>query len=340
MKKTTSGPVLAIALLCTGFAVSAQNDSLILSNGNVMVGEMKSMDKSVLVIETDYSKNDFNVEWSGIKKIYTLNRFLITLRDGTRINGSIRSTDTGSVVIEGTEGEKIETALIDIVYIKALETDFWSRAYASIDLGINLTKANNLRQYSMRSTAGYLADRWALDMYYNDIRSRQDSVEDTKRTEGGATYKYYLPRDWFLISSMNLLSNTEQALQLRSIANLGAGKFLVHTNKSYWGLVGGLSYNHETFSNDTPERNSAECFFGSELNIFDVGDLDLFSTWYAYPSLTEAGRWRSDFKLDTKYDLPLDFYIQMGLTLNYDNRPAVQGNEMDYVFVISFGWKL
>lgn len=340
MRKQSFKLLTAIALSCAGFKASAQKDSLVLSNGNTIVGEIKSMDKGVLVIETDYSKNDFSIEWLGVKEVYSSTRFLITLKDGSRINGNFKSTGTGSIVIEGIEGEKIETALSELVYLKGLESEFWSRVHANIDLGLSLTKANNLRQYSMRSTAGYLADKWAADMYYNDNRSQQDSIAETKRTEGGISFKYYLQRDWFLMSDINLLSNTEQALQLRTTAKLGAGKYLIHTNKSYWGLGGGLSYNNESFSNETPGRNSAEAFFGTEFNLFDIGDLNLLSTWYVYPGITEAGRWRSDFKFDTKYDLPLDFYIKLGWTINYDNQPAIQGNETDYVFVISFGWEL
>ena len=338
--KQSSNLFLAIILSCAGITATAQTDSLVLSNGNVIVGELKSMDKGVLIIETGYSDSDFSIEWTGVKEIYSANRFLITLRDGRRINGSLKSTGAGKVTIESVEGEIIETTLSDLVYMKGLKSNFWSRSYASIDLGLNLTKANNLKQYSMRSTAGYLADKWALDMYYNDIRSSQDSIEATKRTEGGISYKYYLPRDWYLMSAVTFLSNTEQALQLRTTAKLGAGNYIVHTNKSYWGLLGGISYNNETFSNDTPKRSSAEGFFGTELNMFDTGDLSLISSLYIYPGITEAGRWRSDFQVDTKYDLPHDFYIQLGLTLNYDNQPAVQGNETDYVFVFSVGWEL
>jgi hypothetical protein len=45
--------------LFLGIATQAQKDSLVLKNGDVIVGEIKSMDKGVLTIETDYSKNDF-----------------------------------------------------------------------------------------------------------------------------------------------------------------------------------------------------------------------------------------------------------------------------------------
>lgn len=45
--------------LLSGIAVEAQKDSLVLKNGNVIVGEIKSMDKGVLTIKTGYSKKDF-----------------------------------------------------------------------------------------------------------------------------------------------------------------------------------------------------------------------------------------------------------------------------------------
>ena len=73
----------------------AQKDSLILKNGNVIVGEIKSMDKGVLTIETPYSKNDFTIELSAIKEIYSSTSFLVTLKDGERINGTFRSADGG-----------------------------------------------------------------------------------------------------------------------------------------------------------------------------------------------------------------------------------------------------
>ena len=40
------------------------------------------------------------------------------------------------------------------------------------------------------------------------------------------------------------------------------------------------------------------------------------------------------------HQLVSDFYVKFNLTLNYDNRPAIAGNEMDYVYGISVGWKL
>lgn len=332
---------LFIACYCFSLQTEAQKDSLVLKNGDIIVGELKSLDKGVVTVETDYSKSDFTIEWSGIREIYLKSRFLITMKDGRRINGTFQSVKgTNEVHITNGDSTGFNTAMDDIVFLKGLKSDFWSRAHASIDFGLSIAKANNLKQYSMRSAAGYVADLWLAEFYYNDNRSSQDSLADIKRTESGGSYTWFLPNDWYLVGAVTTLSNTEQALKMRFSAKTGAGKYLLHTNKAYMGLGAGLSLNHESFTNDTPERTSLEGYFGASVNLFDIGDLSLLSNLYVYPGLTESGRWRSDFKFDIKYDLPMDFYLKFGITLNYDNRPAVAGKETDYVYVFSVGWEL
>ena len=212
----------ALSLVFLSLKSNAQQDSLVLKNGNVIVGELKSLDKGVVTIETGYSKSDFTIEWSGIKEIYLRSMFLITLKDGTRINGKFQSVAGGEKIniIDG-EGKQIETTHDDIVYLKGLKLlDFWSRVHASIDMGLSISKANNLKQYSMRSAVSYLADKWLVDLYYDDTRSSQDSIVDTKRTEAGASY-ITSSQNWYAVGSISTLSNTEQALKLRLTSKAG-----------------------------------------------------------------------------------------------------------------------
>jgi len=340
LPKPTMHGITIVLFIIVAHPVFSQRDSLILKNKDVIVGEIKSLDKGVLTIETGYSKSDFTIEWSGIKEIYSKTTFLVTLKDGSRINGTFHSDSLNKIIITDNEGKKTETTLENIVYLKGLKSSFWSRVHANIDAGLSISKANNLKQYNVRSGFGYLADKWLADVFYDDTRSSQDSVADTKRTEAGASFTYFLPKDWYLLAALNTLKNTEQALKLRFTGKLGGGKYVIHTNRSYWGIGAGGSYNNESFTNGTSARSSVEGYLGTEINLFDIGDFSLLSNLYVYKSFTESGRWRSDFKLDTKYDLPHDFYIKFGITLNYDNQPAVAGKETDYVYVFSIGWSL
>ncbi len=305
-----------------------------------MVGEIKSMDRGVLMLETEYSKSDFKIKWIDIKEVYSDTRFLISLKKGVRFNGTLKSTKSDSLFVITDSGQFIELSLPEIVYLKGLKSKFWDRLDASIDLGTQVTRANNLTQFSVQSTVGYLGDKWSSAFYYNDLLSSQDSISDTRRVDGGLNYRFFLPRDWYASPELTYLSNTEQALKGRLTTKLGVGKFITHTNNSYWGVSGGTSVLKETFTNDTESRTSGELFIGTELNFFDIGDLSLLSNVFVYPSVTEKNRIRLDFKTDAKYEFLSDFYIKFSLTLNYDNQPAVVGKDTDYIYGISFGWEL
>jgi hypothetical protein len=179
-----------------------------------------------------------------------------------------------------------------------------------------------------------------MDVSSKSVSSVQDEVEPVRRSDMTVTYRYFLPRDWFVFADVSLLSNTEQKLDLRTNAKGGLGKFVFHTNAKYWGVYGGFSVNNEKFSTEESSKQSLEGYFGTSLNLFDIGDLSLLTQANAYPSITESGRWRADFKIDLKYDLPLDFYVKFGYTLNYDNQPVEGASSSDYVFQTSVGWEL
>lgn len=330
---------LAITLSLASLQLFAQPDSLVFKNGDTMVGEVKSMDRNILKVETDYSDDDFTITWDEISEIYTRTRYLITLSNGNRYNGRLHSGGAGGILIVTDGGDSLQVSQEEIVVLDDLDQGFWSQLYASVDIGFDLARSNNLRTLSVNSNVGYMARRWQLDGIYSQLTSRQDEVDDIQRYDGGLTYKYFLPHDWYPTASVEFLSNTEQQLHLRTTGKLGFGKYVIHTNRLYWGFSLGANYNNENYSlPEQPDRKSWEGFTGTELNLFNVGDLSLLTTLQAYPSFTESGRWRSDFKFNISYDLPLDFYIKAGFTLNFDNQPAEGSPQADYVLHTGFGW--
>lgn len=335
--------ILLGSLFCRPSELLSQNDTIITHNENIIVGQIKNMDKGVLTIETEYSKSDFTIEWEGVKEVYSSSYFLFTTSQGLRINGSIRSIGDDMLELSDGEGNLITVEISDLVYIKSIDQNFFSRFNARIDLGYSLTKANNLEQFTVNSRFSYIVDLWSLEMYYNSLFSRQDSIKDIERYDAGLTYRYFLPKDWFLASELTFLSNTEQALDLRSNLKAGLGKFLIHTNKSYLGVGGGASANVEEYDATADEevnnRESWELYVGTDLNLYDIGDLNLFLSVFTYAGVTEKDRIRVDGRFDAKYDLPLDFYIKAGVTVNYDNQSAIQSNQTDYVLTTGFGWE-
>lgn len=344
---------LIFAIHCAG---SAQNDTLYLNNGDFIVGDLKSMDRGVLIIAPSYSDEDFKITWEDIKEVNAVQRYLITLSDGRRINGTFRSEGVGKIFITNENGEDLTVDQNEVVNIKNVDSGFLSRLSANIDFGLSLTKANNQKQLNGNLRMSYLEDRWSADLYYNTLLTTQDNVADIQRNDAGIGYRYFLPADWNLGADIDFLSNTEQSLDLRATGKLGIGNFLKRSNSMYWLVTAGVAYTSETYSpvlnpddgsfTTAPSRSSVEGFFGTELNLYDIGDLNLMTALVIYPTIVsdesvEPGRVRTDFRFDAKYDDIFidDFYVRAGFTLNYDNRPVEAGKDVDYIFTTGFGWQ-
>lgn len=328
---------LSISFLFS-LAALAQTDSLIFKDGSYLVGELISKENSVLTIETSYSKDDFTTEWSEIKEIYTENLFLLSTIDGRRMYGKINSTGDNNLVIELADGSTESLTIDEVFTIKSLDQAFLDRLYAGIDLGFTVTQAQNQRQFSVRSQAGYLGEKWSVDFALNNIISSRDDVEDIRRGDGNITVKYVFPRQWFLVAQNEFLYNNEQLLDLRSNTMFGVGRYLIRGNSLYLSVYSGASYNNEDYEGEGNDRQSGEAWVGGELNIFDIEDFSLLVNVIAYPSLTESGRVRVDNRIDLQYDLPMDFYIKTGFTLNYDNQPIEGATQSDYIWQTTFGW--
>ncbi len=320
----------------------SQNDSIVLSNNNRIVGEIKSLDQSVLTLKTSFSDKDFQIKWYHVKEVYSERLFIVALANGQRLNATINTdkTDKKKVLLK-TDGYILETELKKIFFLDAIGENFFSRITAEFDMGITLTKANNSKQFTSNASLGYIVNKWSLNSTINSVLSSQDGVDDIKRIEGDINYQRFLPKDWYLSTSANFLSNNEQKLQLRTTGKVGGGYYFKNNNSLNFGAGTGLAFNNETYTDPLiPNKNSLEVYFRTEFNKYDIGDLSLLTSLFAYPSLTEKGRFRIDFKFDMKYDLPWDFYIKMGVTYNFDNQPAEGATEGDYVFQTSFGWEL
>jgi len=314
-------------------------DTLVLKNRDIIAGEIKLMNRGVMQIETDYSKKDFEVEWDGIVSIRTLTTFLITLSDGSRYLGRLETDREGKTHILPGYNKKIEVTLKNIVEMRPVEETFLSRLYGNMGVGFSLTKANHFKQMDLQLNAGYRAHKWLGDGSLNMIFSRQDSINDIRKLDGNISFYYYLPRDWFTITDITFFSSSEQKINLRTNGNLGVGYYFIHTNEAYWGFGGGFSFNNENYYEDSDDKQSIEGLVKMNLSLFDIGDLSVNSKLAFFPGLTQWGRIRTTFELSIKYDLPLDFYISLGGTHNFDNSPATGAPRHDYTLQTGFGWK-
>lgn len=331
--------IVCLTLLFSQYTFS-QNDSLVLSNGDRIVGEIKKMDRGVLTIKTPYSSSDLKIKWKKVKTIKSAESFLVTTADGKRYKIVEFDSDNpnNAFILEDDNGF---IAVNDIVLIRPVKDSFVSRLNASVSFGYNFTKASNLSQLTLAGALGYTSDDFSVGTTFNSVRSNQDNVDEINRSSGELSFNYFLKRDNYLIFQSEFLSNSEQKLKLRMTNKLGFGKYFIHSNRMFLAGALGVAWNSEEYI-ETPDdnRNSGEVYGAIEVNLFDFNDLSLVSGITAYPSLTEKGRVRTDFKMDLKYDLPLDLFVKLGFSYNYDNKPVEGASYDDYIIQTTLGWEL
>jgi hypothetical protein len=229
---------LIILFLTLPFFTLAQTDTLEFNNGEMVIGEIKSLSRGVIAIETAYSDSDFKIEWTAVTRIRSQQRFLTYLQDGRRLYATVNSTEGRTAVL--IDGANIFTVqLIEIVDLKPIDDSFWDRVSASASAGVNITKANNLKQFNAMISLGYLTQKWKVSGSYNDVYSRQDSVEQTRRMDANVNLTIFLVKDWFVGVSNGFLQNDEQKLALRSTTKAGIGNYLVNTNTLYLSIFAG-----------------------------------------------------------------------------------------------------
>lgn len=319
--------------------MAAQNDTIRLKNNNVLFGEIKSLKTGVLTMETSYSDKDFKIEFNKIETISISRQCIINLTGGRRYYGLVKSETPKTFTVFFKDGTSEIFKLNELVALIEVNEKFWKRIKFGLDLGYNFTKANNNAQFTISGNFSFVTENWLTKGYINVLNSSQDSINNVKRTDAMLETIRLLPRKWYLLSDVSFLSNTEQALKGRVSPSLGLGRFLKSTNKLYLGVTLGATYNIENYEDTTLNKTSSEAFLSSTFNMYDFKDFNLNTGVKLYAGLSEKGRIRTDYDITIKYDLPWDFYIKTEFTVNYDNQPAVSGNELDYIFTSGFGYK-
>ncbi|UXX78229.1 DUF481 domain-containing protein [Reichenbachiella carrageenanivorans] len=335
--------LLPLILFFAFFQLKAQ-DTVELSNGDKIVGSVKQLNNGVLEIETPYSESNFMMDWESVVNFTSTSTYMINMANGKRITGQITMKE-GSITILTDEGETMQYNHLQMVYLKSVNSGFWDRISLSLDGGYTLSKANDNKQLTLRGNASYLSEKINPDVYFNFVNSKLDdgtSQISTKRNNYGANLRVFFVRSWFGIAGADYLTNDEQSLELRSTYKIGVGNFLIRNHKMYLSTSLGSAWNNENYDiQDQENLSTTEGYLSIDYQAFGLSDFTATTGVQAFHGLNDSNRTRINFNIDLKFDLPKDFYIGAGYTLNYDSNPQVDDiPNSDYVIQTTVGWSL
>ena len=323
-------------------SISAQTDTLITNDNNILVGEIKEMVNGVLSMKTSYSDKDFKIEWLEVRKISSSRNYRIILTNRIRLSGTIiMQQSSNNMIVSDEKMGDVKLSTKDIVNIKYIGSgSLLDILNLYLDIGYTFTNTNKLSQFNSSIKGDYYREKWGVLGNYTSIQSVQRGVSPTKRSDASIGYKWIYYNGNFASITGEFFSNNEQSLDLRSNYDISVGRYFVRTNKIYFNSSIGVAYSKENFLEGIQNRESFEGKWQIEYNMFDLGDIDLFTNLTFYPSITEQYRLRTNVDLTAKYDLPRDFYIKFSYNLKYDTKPYDGVEPNDFVFSTGVGWEL
>jgi putative salt-induced outer membrane protein YdiY len=333
----TGAAALCLAVLIGIAGVAYAQDVVITTTGDRLVGEIKSVEKDVLTLETGYSDSDFKIKWDKMATIESNRQFLVETFDGRRLSGTLKPDPEKKPVVQIAE---TSVQLQDVSVVQPFERTFWSRFDTALDFGYSMTRANSAKQFSLGANLSYRDERYVDVVFANVFRSSQENAPETQRWDLGNDFRRLLGNRWYINTTQDFLNSEEQGLDLRTTIGGGAGRYLTRSSSQYLAVGAGLAWTNENYTDPAlPRKDSAEAYLGTEFMTEKVKITDLITRFTYYPSLTISGRYRLAYRFDLDFNLPGDWYFRFGLFDNYDSKPPEGFSANDYGWSNAFGFK-
>ena len=195
------------------------------------------------------------------------------------------------------------------------------------------------------ATANYRTKRNQTDLSYTSILSSRNSSPRAFRNVLNASYTHFLKLRWHALGFGQLEQNDELGLDLRANLGGGVGRYILQSNRTILSAIGGLTTNREQYITEPEVQNSLEAFAGISYDFFIHGDLgaDISTTFTVFPSLTESGRFRAEFRFRYEQEIVTDFIIVLSGWYSYDSKAPTGSagtvSQDDYGLVTSLGWE-
>lgn len=328
-----------IALLGAPTLYAQKADTVVLRNGDRVVGEIKSLDRDVLTYKTD-DMGTLSIKWDKIHRIGSPRYFEVEETSGLRHYGSLRAgPEVKQMIVEvSTFSDTLDH--MQVVRITPIGQGFFARLDGNISLGFTFQRANRIRSLSLDANVKHRTQTRLTGLRINTYFQGEETREPTSRNTIALNEQRFLARRYVLGGTGQLEQNEELDLDLRVLLSFGGGRFLTQTNRSALLVGGGLAFTNEQFvASDATTNLEALLSVGWEFYRRDTPKSDIQTTLQVYPNLTDLGRVRTDFQASISHEFVKDFTTGFTLFDQLDNRPpSGTGASHDFGITLTMGW--
>ena len=341
MLSLLSRSIFLTILLSFSFSVRAERtDVVYLKNGDRITGEVKSLLRAKLEFKTDHM-GTVNIEWDDIREIVSDTGHAVELSNGQRFYGSLTKSEDQDMLMIDTEEGAVGVSTGDVVGMYQSEAGFWNRLDLSARLGFSWDKGSAVGRYNIGLDAEYRHPDFITRAGFSTEVTTQESRNDTNRANLNANHLVFKKNKRFVDYFGNLEKNDELGIDLRALLGAGYGWVPVRSNRNWFSLAAGLDVNHEIPRQGSAETNlEAVGMLSYEHYKYSSPERRFSVTLLVFPSLTDFGRVRADFKTDFRFEIIDDFFWVLDFYANYDTDPiSVNASNSDYGVISSLAYK-
>jgi len=328
-----------LLMLCAGNLFAQKNDTIYLTNGDRITGEIKRFEHGILVLSTNGMGN-LNIEFDDLQTFFSNKHFKIMSSTGRKYFGSFgKSAEPNSVVVN-LLNDSVQVAIKDIVEFYPIKESFFKRLDGNIDVGYRYAKATTLTQFNAGLLVSHRNEKSFTQLRDDVIFTDQENQDVIRNQDHSLTFNRKFKGKWYAGSNIGAQQNTELGTDLRLFLGLGIGNDLVFTNSNHLAVTVGALFVNETSVSDTTVQ-SVEGLFQMNYRLFRFSkpEIDVTSYFNVYPSFTTKNRVRLEFELKGKVEIFHDFFFSITLYDSYDNKPFdEEANTNDWGITTSVGY--
>jgi len=329
--------ILLIGLAAPAWA--AKTDIVILTNGDKVTGEIKKLEAGILEYSTD-TMGTVQIEWRFIEQIITSKQQTIETVDGRRWLGKLQKPEEGDNVELVTVRGPVELDPADVVSAWPVEATVLDKIDLDLSLGYDYAKATGIGQVTTAADFLYRdRERIVISSFRGNL-TRQEGADDQNRQELRFSYQRLLENRRFRSFVAGYDVNEAIGLNRRYYGGGLFGRYLVKTNNNWFSISGGaIATTEGTVEGEQTESLEGVGAVSWRHFRYASPERNVNTTLTVFPSFTESGRWRGDFRTTFKLELISDLFWAMEFYATYDSDPIDEGAEQsDYGINTSFGW--
>jgi hypothetical protein len=146
----------------------------------------------------------------------------------------------------------------------------------------------------------------------------------SKKQDAGIDLYKKLKNSFYWNTLFGWQQNTQLGLKNRFLINGSGGKMFIHNNHQRLLTGAGLSFNVEKTIDTAAYKKNLEGLVLIQFKKFrySTPKISIDARYIFYPGISDWGRVRMDFQLNTKIEVFKDFNVGLSFYDLFDNRPA------------------